>query len=441
MQSDQAQPPNTKPVVPSQTQGTAVSISNIAEKVQQVQTPEDLIKALNSTNGSNSAPEPIPQPEVITPTFLKETKDSPSENNTDGTDPSSEPQSEPIQTEGELNKETKEEPVEKLKPTPAESLSDLRKSWQEEKKRAKALEEEKTKLAKKVEEYDTGIAVPEVLKKKDEEIQRLSTYEKLHNLKGSQAYRSKFIEPMNGHYERLKAIAKDYGLPDDVINKASKLTNRAELNRFLSSHFDEIGALEVKQIVGDIQKLESEARAAEREPEQALTSMQEEHNKILQAQESKRVETISTKTKNAWVSALSEIKQEGKAKELIMQDGNTEHNEKIVKVILEKASTEYGKIIRLLGEQGIKDIPEPAAHALAKMTLLAHASALAIHTRDAMQAEYEKIVKNIQRDSLHERPPIGASGVTGNGTPPPKAKSMTKEEAADSVLSKIGFPT
>lgn len=438
MQSGQGQPQNTPQVPLSQNpQAPKVERSGTVQAINKLESPEDLVGFLKnhqslSIPDAPTAPAPAPAP-VEPPSFLPE---APVET------PAPEAPVEPTSETEAPTDADQTEPSVSFKPTQAESLSALRKSMLEEKKRAKALEEEKQKLESKLKGYETGSEVPEIVSKKDQEIQRLSLYEKLHNLKGSEEYRTKFIEPLNQKQEQLKQLAADYKIPPNVIMEGMKHTNRADLNRFLAKHFDDVGALEAKELLGEIQKISKEAHEAEKQPEQALAQMQAEHQQVHQAQEIKRVETIANRSKSAWVRALEAVRKEGKAQELILREGDTEHNEKVAKVVLNAASTEFGKMVKILGENGIKDLPDDVSFALAKMTLLAHASAIAINSREHMREEYEKVMKNVQRDSLHARPPIGSSGVNRGATPAPAPKlPSSPTAAAESVLNKIGFPT
>ena len=77
-------------------------------------------------------------------------------------------------------------------------------------------------------------------------ISELERYEELVSLKTSPQYKEKFLRHLTDIKEKLAVIAKDYDIPEEIMSQAMSLQSRADLNRFLSSHFDEVGALEVK---------------------------------------------------------------------------------------------------------------------------------------------------------------------------------------------------
>lgn len=319
----------------------------------------------------------------------------------------------------------------------AENFKRIRTKLRETTKNLKEIETAKTKAESELADFKTGKVLPEVLVEKQAEIDRLSYFEKIHNLKGSKEYKQKFIEPAKQINEQLKAIATDYGLPEDVLDTASKIQSRKELNEFLSDHFDDVGAAEVKLLINKAQQIEANAKEAEKEPIKALASLQEEHKIINEAQAGERKARIANSARDAWVSSLTDIRKEGKIHELIMRENDPDHNEKIAKPVITAASHEYGKFVKMFADLGIENLPTELANALAKSCLLSHASAIAIHTRDSAIKYATEIEQNTSRLSQYSRPSIGG-GVGGSTNAPqqqPRAKST--EEAAEAHINSI----
>src|SRR6266853_1000551 len=130
-----------------------------------------------------------------------------------------------------------------------QSYKNLLKSHKEVKKTAAELAKTKEELERRTKDYETGAVVPELIQKQTNEIQRLSAYEKLFNFKGSSAYKEQIAQPLTQTREDLKKYFLEYGIPETVIEKAEGFTSRADRNRFLSDHFDLIGASEVGQLL------------------------------------------------------------------------------------------------------------------------------------------------------------------------------------------------
>src|SRR4029079_4374701 len=101
--------------------------------------------------------------------------------------------------------------------------------------------------------------------------------EQLLNLKKSDAYNEKYVKPLNEFSNQLAEIGKDYNVPPEVMDEASRLTNRRELNQFLLNHFDEVESLRIKDIIEKQQRLRSELVSAEAEPGKALERITQEH--------------------------------------------------------------------------------------------------------------------------------------------------------------------
>ena len=301
------------------------------------------------------------------------------------------------------------------------------------KEKEKAVEE----LQEKVKKYETGAELPEVLKAKEARIAELERYERIHALKTSPAYKEQFIKPLTGIKNRLNDIAKDYEIPEEVMSRALELKNRKDLNGFLSENFDEVGALEVKQLITQAQELETKAKEAETEPAKAIVQLEESYKVAREAKRAKDNEVIVNVSKDAWVDSLIKIKEEGKIPELIYREGDTEHNKTYVEPVLQAASAEYGKIIRMLAENGLETLPKDVAFALARMVHLAHASGIALQARTIAEQAARELQQNVTRTTRYERPAIGSSGGSGQtSAPTPKSPLEAADMLINSVLSK-----
>lgn len=339
-----------------------------------------------------------------------------------------------VKGEEALKDETLEEP----KDDKEENFKNLRKKLHETTTTLRDREREAEALKTRITKYETGEELPEVLRVKEERIRELEKYEKLHALKLSPAYRETFIKPIEGIKSRLSQIAKDYEIPPEILTEAIDITNVRELNTFLSNHFDDVGALEAKQLISEAQKIKTQALAAEKEPSNVLTEIEESYKTFEAQKRAKANSVISETSKEAWIDSLIRIKDEGKIQELISKEDDPEHNKRFVEPVLQAAATEYGKLIRTLAENGLEKLPKDLAFALARMVHLAHASAVSIESRHAAEIAKEELERNVRRTTSYLRPTVGTSshGNTQGESPRPTSPQDAAKMLVNTVLSK-----
>jgi len=285
-----------------------------------------------------------------------------------------------------------------------------------------------------LEKYKTGEVLPQEIVQRESRIAELEKYEKIVSLRTSPEYQNTFVKPLTQIKERLGAIAQDYHLPPEVINQAVNIQNEAELNRFLSNHFDGVGALEVKTLINNAKGIQADAFAAEQQPAQALAQLMQEQEAAITAKRMQNKQAMADISRSTWGEALANIKKEGKAHELIYKEGDPEHNQKFVDPVVGAAAGEYGKLVSMLAEHGLEQLPKDLAYALSRMTLLAHASAVAIGTRDAAMQRMDELNGALTRKTSYVRPSIGTQ-MAGRGGEAPTKQPMAN--ALDSILSKV----
>lgn len=320
-----------------------------------------------------------------------------------------------------------------------ENFKKLRIKLKETLKTHQEVQQEKDRAVKELDKYKTGEIVPEVLQAKEQRILELEHYEKLHNLKMSKEYQEVYIKPLTATQEKLQQIAADYNIPEEVINQALEINNRADLNKFLSEHFDDLGALEVRQLVLQAKEIKTKAKEAESAPAKALQDLHVEHQRVMEVKTKQRRNKIAETSKQTWVNSLLNIKAENAVPELIARADDPEYNEEVVMPRLTAASVEYGKIITRLAEAGLEDLDPDLGYALARMAQLAHVSAAAIATREAAIKYATDIENNTKRTRSYNRPPIGsASGVSGGGaSEAPSSPKAAAQQLLDKVTKKF----
>ena len=317
-----------------------------------------------------------------------------------------------------------------------ENFKNIRKTLGETKKVLKEKEQTLETVTSKLKAYESAEEIPEPIKVKlreqDETIQKLSKYQSIVDLKGSEGYKEKFVKPLAAVKQKLGAIAKDYGIPAQVLNQALEINNARELNTFLSDNFDAVGAIEVKQLIEKAKDITTQAKAAEQEPQAAIESLEEESRNARELRRVAEIDDIVKKSKSAWVKSLTKIKEEGKILELIPVEEDEEFNKKVVLPIHEKAAQEYGKIVKALAESGLTKLDDELAIALSKMVQLAIASSVAINTRTKAQEEAATLRENVARKTKYVRPALGGGINGGSGV---RSSPKTPDDAADAALN------
>lgn len=328
-----------------------------------------------------------------------------------------------------------EPPVEDADPISVQtSFKNLRETIKENKKTIEAKENELKEKIAELEKYRTGVIMPDVLQEKENKIQELSQYQKIHAFKTAPEYADKYVKPLTKAENSLKAIFKDYNLPEEKVSELLEKTNLADINHFISDHFDRTGGNQVSDILDSVRGLKAAAREAEKEPLKALESLQEEHRKINEIRKGELRSKISDTAKNAWIDTLTSIKQENRVPELILKEGDEAHNEH-VRPIIAQAATEYGKMIATLVEHGLETLPKELATAFGKAALYSLVSGVSVESRNRAIAEAEELRKNTQRDTKYERPPIGGSFGSPGGAP--ASKPATIEQRVDGLLNTV----
>lgn len=320
--------------------------------------------------------------------------------------------------------------------SPEVNLKKLRAKLNETKTVLTQKDSEIEKLNKRIEAFETGLEYPEAIQAREAKIAELERYKTIHDFKNSDEYQEKFVKPQTELSEKIKEYGKEYGIPEQEMERALSLTSVAELNRFLSDRFDDVGALEVKNLVTSLQQVRKGMTEAEKAPKETFDRLRQEREQFLQVQDSERRNVITNSAKSGWKKALTKIQTEGKLKDLVISPDNKEHNETRAKPLLQAAATEYGRIVRELGELGLKQLPEELALALANMTQMALASALINEERNAAVSKLNELSENTRRSSGFNRPSYSGSGkeTIANDS---SSKPRTSEQAAQDILKKV----
>lgn len=299
--------------------------------------------------------------------------------------------------------------------------------------------EELETLRKFKTEVDTGLITPEVTQAQANRIAELEKYESLHNFKGTESYRERFVKPIAEASDKLVSLAKEYGVSDGVLQQAIN-SDGAALDDILSRNFkNTLSAMEAKNLVRDIKSTQAAAIEAEKEPTKMMARMQKEDDEILASRRAKANDVIVHTSKDAWIESLTGLREDKRFSEITFREGDTEHNEKFVKPILQKAAQEYGRTIRILAEHGLSELPKELAVKFARSDQLAHYSAVLLNQRDAAQSRVAELENLIKTKTHLNRPGIngGINGTTTSSAPANGRHGVGPENAARNVLARV----
>jgi hypothetical protein len=350
----------------------------------------------NPSQGYADAVKSVDRPSIEVPSFLEEEPKAP----------------EPPPIEASDQEHDKELPSE----ASIENWNKFRESLKEQLKVNRELETKFQETSKKLDKFEKGETVPDIIRAKDERIQQLEPFEKIVSLKLSPEYQENFVKPALSLRGELEKIGQDYGVPEELMHQAVGIENRKELNNFLSQHFDDVGGLEVKRIVTELQDLGTQALEAEKEPAQALQSLKAQYLERQEEEKRERAQTFETIAKDAWQNALEKTKAEGAYKELILHPTDTDFNKKVVEPIQYRASVQYGALVKKLSENGLKTLPPDLAAGLARMVQLSIGGALVMDAKRQAEAERNAVIQNTKRTNGYMRPTIGGSNGSAHET-------------------------
>jgi len=289
---------------------------------------------------------------------------------------------------------------------------------------------------KRLKEYETGVAVPTVITEKENRIRELEMYERLHNFKASPLYREKYGAPIQENRQKLVALAAEYNVPEEVIDHALNADTTTALNRVLSSAFnDDLAAVEAKGIIKDIRKIQAEAQEAEKEPARAIERLTEEHARIQSERLRSAREGIVNKSKEAWVEALDLAKADNKYPELVYREGDSNHNDTVVRPVITKAAEEYSRLVKTLAENGLTELPKDVGLALSRMTQLAYQAAVAAEERSRLASRVAELEGLLNKTHKINRPML--SNNTGSNRQDGTTQKPTAEQRAMALLNSV----
>lgn len=292
-----------------------------------------------------------------------------------------------------------------------ESLRAMRKNFNETKTKLEAtqaeLEEERANIAR----YESGEKVPEKVQGLERRVGELEPYEKLHAFKLSKEYQTEHVEPIEQLKTSARELAKEYEVDPGIFDVALKLSNKKEVNAYLSKYLDPVGALEAREIIEELHERTNARIEAERKPQEELQRIREENQQKEQQALEAEVVNVKKRTNTSWSKAFESVTASDLFPELTLTEAD-EHYATVTKPVQEAAGRNFGMLVSALTKSGAKNIPDEVLQDLAKFTLLAQLAPITAQSRMQHNDNAQEILANTARQSQYKRPGV-AGGVVG----------------------------
>lgn len=356
--------------------------------------------------------EPVRPPEPTT-TVAKAVEEATPE---EETEPEPEPQGDSLfdTPEEAPPKEEPEEPS--TDDSKADSIRNLRKKSNEYKQKAEEVAAKNQELQEKLEAYEKGEALPEKVAEMETKIHELTKYQKIVNLEASDEYQEKYVQPLQELNKELGTYAGEYNLPQSVVNQLLNAESSAQMNKVLNQNgVDPISAIELKKVAVQMQNVYKGAQEAKADPENSMERLFQEAEENKRKAYEDNVKYVTATSKDAWTDVMAEVERSKKFPELIPDPQDEDHNKKWVYPLQQKASEEYGKLVKALTETGMKNPPKEVLKALARSVQYAVAASTVVSSRNEALERLHKVDTASGRTSRPNRPRIGSS--TASATP------------------------
>ena len=312
------------------------------------------------------------------------------------------PQEDPVELTAE--EDPVEDPLVEKRKSKETNMKNLRNALKASRDRVAELEAQAdvhTKELEKLSEIDTLKAE---IKEKDERLEQLKSYEDLVSLYGTEGFKEKFYDSVTEIRNQAINLAADYGVSEEVLDTAFNITNQRELNEYLSNWFDTFAVQDIRNYIRDAQKIVADREQAESEPAKARELLLTNVAKRKEAERVQARENLKNVGSTAWTEMVSLYGNKDSGVSLLQEKhGNSSHNA-VRDGILQGASKEYGKMLAILADNGLKELPASAAKALAARFQLGESAAYALVQAENLKREVGELKEELRKFNDYQRP-------------------------------------
>ena len=318
-------------------------------------------------------------------------------------EPTELPQEELVEMPEEVEEQTVDPIVEKRK-SKETNMKAMRTALKASKDRVAELEAQMEAKNKELEKLAQIDELKTQLQERDERLKKLQSYEDVVSLYGTEGFKEKFYDSVDELRNQAVAIASDYGVPAEVLDTAFRITNQRQLNDYLSQYFDTFAVQDIRGFIKDAQQIVADRQKAEAEPAKARELLLTTVAKKREAERVQSRENLKAAGTSAWADMVATYgNQESGVALLQEKQGNKTHNA-VREGILQGASKEFGKMLAVLAENGLKELPHDAARALAARYQLGESAAYAMVQAENLKKEVASLKEELKKFTDYQRP-------------------------------------
>ena len=297
-----------------------------------------------------------------------------------------------------------ENPLETTRSTKEENFRNIRNALKARRNRVSELETELNAKNEELKKLDSVSELETQLKEAQDKLATLKKYEDIIGLYGTEGFKEEYYDKVDNIKAGVLDIAKDYNVPEEVIDEAITITNQRQLNEYLGQYFDVYSVQDIRKSIKEIQDIISKREEAEENPVKTREYLLTTFAKKKDALEKQSRENIKLASMSAWTE-LSETYSNPASGVSILQEksGDKEHNETRLG-ILNNSSKEYGKLVAILCDNGLTSLPSNVARALASRFQLGETAAYAIVQAEQLKKENDELRSELKKFTNYNRP-------------------------------------
>lgn len=296
------------------------------------------------------------------------------------------------------------DPLSSTRSTKEENFKNIRNALKASRTRVSELETELASKEESLSKLDSVAELEAKLAEANSKLEKLQKYEDVIGLYGTDGFKEKYYDSVENYKKKALSIAEDYGVESEVIDKAMDINNQKELNEFLGQYFDVYSVQDVRREIQKAQQVIIDREEAEKNPSEARDLLLTNATKLKEAANKQAIEDVKAASMSAWTEMSEAYSNKTSGIELLQEKkGNSEHNE-IRQSILNTASSDFGKTVAVLANNGLKNLPIKVARAIAARYQLGEVAAHAIVQSEGLKKENKELRDELKKFTNYQRP-------------------------------------
>lgn len=305
--------------------------------------------------------------------------------------------------------ELTENPLSSTRSTKEENFKNLRNALKASNFRVSELETELKAKEEELKKLDSVSELEAQLQEATSKLEKLQKYEDIIGLYGTEGFKEEYYDKVDSIKSDIMDIANDYGVEDSVIDQAIKITNQRQLNEFLGQYFDVYSVQDIRKNIKEIQNILEAREDAENNPVKTREYLLANFAKKKDAMDKQARENIKLASMSAWTEMNETYSNPTSGVDILQEKrGDKNHND-TRESILNTASQEFGKLMAMLTDNGLRSLPSNVARALASRFQLGEVAAYAIVQSEGLKKENDELKAELKKFTNYSRP-LGNAG-------------------------------